>query len=190
MEPSRRRLSVADHRVVRRRVSLNRRSTPVPVPAVGYAAAAWCLAFAGVSGWQVTADLTGPPDPRQRYAAYASGLAVLGVLVGLLKLAGAAVALAAVLVPPGLAGRPRQLLGIALRGAAAAGAAAGGGARDPGLVRPAAHLTGCGWADTAGTSSSSLRAGRRRPGIDQLDEHAAALAERLQGLLAASDGLV
>jgi hypothetical protein len=84
MEPSRRRLSVADHRVVRRRVSLNRR----------------------------------------RYAAYASGLAVLGVLVGLLKLAGAAVALAAVLVPPGLAGRPRQLLGIALRGAAAAGAAA------------------------------------------------------------------
>jgi hypothetical protein len=117
MEPSRRRLSVGDHRVVRRRVSLNRRSTPVPVRAVGYAAAAWCLAFAGVSGWQVAADLTGPPDPRQRYAAYASGLAVLGVLVGLLKLAGAAVALAAVLVPPGLAGRPRQLLGIALWGA-------------------------------------------------------------------------
>jgi hypothetical protein len=90
---------------------------PVPVRALGYAAAAWCLGFAGVSAWQVAADLTGPPDPRQRYAAYASGLAILGVLVGLLKLAGAAVALAAVLVPPGLAGRPRRLLGVALWGA-------------------------------------------------------------------------
>jgi hypothetical protein len=91
-------------------------SAPAParVRVVGFAAAAWCLGFAGVSAWQVAADLTGPPDPRQRYAAYASGLAVMGVLVGLLKLAGAAVALAAVLVRPG---RPRRLLGVALWGA-------------------------------------------------------------------------
>jgi hypothetical protein len=83
------------------------RLPPVPARALGYAAAAWCLGFAGVSAWQVAADLTGPPDPRQRYAAYASGLAILGVLVLVLKLAGAAVALAAVLVPPGgwVAGR-------------------------------------------------------------------------------------
>ena len=38
----------------------------------------------------------------------------MGVLVGVLKLAGAAVALAAVLVRPGRSGRPRQLLGEAL----------------------------------------------------------------------------
>jgi hypothetical protein len=83
---------------------------------MGYAAA-WCLAFAGVSAWQVAADLTGPPDPRQRYAAYASGLAVVGVLVGVLKLAGAAVALAAVRVEPGWQRRHMQLLGVALWGA-------------------------------------------------------------------------
>jgi hypothetical protein len=87
------------------------------VRALGYAAAAWCLGFAGVSAWQVVADLTGQPDPRQRYAAYASGLAVIGALVLVLKLAGAAVALAAVLVPLGLPPRPRQLLGVALWGA-------------------------------------------------------------------------
>jgi hypothetical protein len=91
-------------------------AVPAPVRVVGYAAAAWCVGFAGVSAWQV-ADLTGPVDPRQRYAAYASGLAVLGVLVGVLKLAGAAVALAAVLVPPGRPRRPRRLLGVALWGA-------------------------------------------------------------------------
>jgi hypothetical protein len=83
----------------------------------GYVAAAWCLAFAGISAWQVTADLTGPPDPRQRYAAYASGLAIMGVLVGVLKLTGAGVALAAVLVRPGPPRRPRRLLGVALWGA-------------------------------------------------------------------------
>jgi hypothetical protein len=64
-----------------------------PAQLVGYAAAAWCLAFAGISAWRVAADLTGQPDPRQRYAAYAAGLAIIGVLVGVLKLAGAAVAL-------------------------------------------------------------------------------------------------
>ncbi|HEX5880005.1 MAG TPA: hypothetical protein VF468_17070 [Actinomycetota bacterium] len=58
-----------------------------------------------VSAWQVAADLTGRPDPHQRYAAYASGLAVMWVLVGVLKLAGAAVALAAVRVRPGRPGR-------------------------------------------------------------------------------------
>jgi hypothetical protein len=76
-------------------------SAPAPVRAAGYAAAAWCLGFAGVSAWQVAADLTGRPDPHQRYAAYASGLAVMWVLVGVLKLAGAA----AVRVRPGRPGR-------------------------------------------------------------------------------------
>ena len=80
-------------------------SASAPVRAAGYAAAAWCLGFAGVSAWQVAADLTGRPDPHQRYAAYASGLAVMWVLVGVLKLAGAAVALAAVRVRPGRPGR-------------------------------------------------------------------------------------
>jgi hypothetical protein len=84
---------------------------------LGYAAAAWCLGFAGVSAWQVAAYLTGQPDPRQRYAAYSSGLATIGVLVLVLKLAGAAVALAAVLVRPGLPGRRLPLLGAALWGA-------------------------------------------------------------------------
>jgi hypothetical protein len=93
------------------------RLPPVAVRVVGYAAAAWCLAFAGVSARQVAADLTGPPDPRQRYAAYASGLAILGILVLVLKLAGAAVALAVVLVRPGLGRRPGQLLGVGLWGA-------------------------------------------------------------------------
>jgi hypothetical protein len=93
------------------------RLLPIPVRVVGYAAAAWCVGFAGVSAWQV-AGLTGQPDPRGRYAAYAAGLAIIGVLVGVLKLAGAAVALAAVLVRPGRLGRrPLWLLGAALWGA-------------------------------------------------------------------------
>ena len=91
-------------------------SRPVPAPpttarAVGYSAAAWCLFFAAVSAWQVVAG------PGQRFAGYASGLAIMSVLVGVLKLAGAAVALAAVLAPPGLPGRPLRLLGVALWGA-------------------------------------------------------------------------
>jgi hypothetical protein len=89
----------------------------VPVRALGYAAAAWCLGFAGVSAWQVAAGPIGHPDARWRYAAYASGLAIMSVLVLVLKLAGAAVALAAVLVRPGLPRRPLQLLGVALWGA-------------------------------------------------------------------------
>jgi len=93
------------------------RSPAVPVRALGYAAAAWCLGFAGVSAWQVAAGPIGQPQARQRYAAYASGLAIMGVLVGVLKLAGAAVALAAVLVRPGRPRRPLQLLGVASWGA-------------------------------------------------------------------------
>ena len=90
---------------------------PVPVRALGYAAAAWCLGFAGVSAWQVAGDLIGQPQVRQRYTAYASGLAIMGMFVLVLKLAGAAVALAAVLVRPGLPRWPRQILGVALWGA-------------------------------------------------------------------------
>ncbi len=89
----------------------------VPVRALGYAAAAWCLGFAGLSAWLVAAGPIGYPDASQRYAAYASGLAIMSVLVLVLKLAGAAVALAAVLVRPGLPRRPLQLLGVALWGA-------------------------------------------------------------------------
>jgi hypothetical protein len=86
----------------------------VPARALGYAAAGLCLGFAGVSAWLVAA---GPIwHPRQRYAAYASGLAIMSVLALVLKLAGAAVALVAVLVRPGQPRRPRQLLGVALWG--------------------------------------------------------------------------
>jgi hypothetical protein len=90
---------------------------PVTIRALGYAVAAWCLGFAAVSAWQVATDLDGRPAVPQRYAAYASGLAIMGVLVGVLKLAGAAVALTAVMVRPDLPRRPGQLLGMALWGA-------------------------------------------------------------------------
>jgi hypothetical protein len=83
--------------------------------AVGYVAAGWCLGFAAVSAWQVAA---GPAGPAERFAADASGLAILIVLVGVLKLVGAAVALAAVLVRPGPRPPwPVQLLGVVLWGA-------------------------------------------------------------------------
>jgi hypothetical protein len=84
----------------------------VPVRAVGYLAATWCLGFAAVSAWQVV-----QPAASQRYAADASGLAIMSAVVGVLKLAGAAVALAAVLVRPGPPRRSRRLLGVALWGA-------------------------------------------------------------------------
>ena len=87
---------------------------PVPAQVFGYAAAGWCLGFAGVSAWMVAAGPIGPGS--QRDAAYASGLAILSVIVLVLKLAGAAVALAAVRVRPGRPRRPRQLLGVALWG--------------------------------------------------------------------------
>ena len=92
-------------------------ASPATVRGVGYAAATWCLGFAAVSAWQVVAGPIGHPADGQRYAAYASGLAILNALVGLLKLAGAAVAVAAVLAPPGLRRRRLQLLGVALWGA-------------------------------------------------------------------------
>ena len=91
--------------------------TPLRMRWVGYAAAGWCLGFAGVSAWQAVGGPIGPPNARQRFAAYAAGLAIIGVLVGLLKLSGGAVALAAVLVRPGRPRRPRQLLGVAMWGA-------------------------------------------------------------------------
>jgi hypothetical protein len=87
--------------------------TTTPVRALGYAAAAWCIGFAGVTAWQLAAGPIGQPAVGQPHAAYASGLAIMGVLAGVLKLAGAALALAAVLVWPG---RPRQLLGVGLWG--------------------------------------------------------------------------
>jgi hypothetical protein len=89
----------------------------LPVRVVGYAAAGWCVGFASVSAWQVAASLLRHPAADQRYASYASGLAIVGVLVGVLKLAGAAVALAAVLVQPGRSRRSLRLLGAALWGA-------------------------------------------------------------------------
>jgi hypothetical protein len=88
---------------------------PEPARALGYAAAGWCLGFAGVSAWLVAAGPAG--QARQRFAAYASGLAVMSVVVLVLKLAGAAVALAAVLVRPGRPRRSLWLLGVALWGA-------------------------------------------------------------------------
>ena len=91
--------------------------TTTPVRTLGYVAAAWCIGFAGVSAWQLAAGPIGQSATGQRYAAHASGLAIMGVLVGLLKLAGAAVAVAAVLVGPGRPPRQLQLLGVALWGA-------------------------------------------------------------------------
>jgi hypothetical protein len=118
---------------------------PAPTPllrAVGFTATAWCLGFAAVSAWQVVA---GPPAGRW-LAADASGLAILSMLVGVLKLAGAAVALAAVLAPPGLPRRPPQLLGVALWGVFGLLAATtwAGSRRSPGWpARPC--CSGCSW---------------------------------------------
>lgn len=92
-------------------------SSAVPVRAVGYAAAGWCLGFGAVSVWQLAAGRNGPPDAPQRYAAYAAGLAILVVLALVLKLAGAAVAVAAVLLRPGRSGWLPRLLGLTLWGA-------------------------------------------------------------------------
>jgi hypothetical protein len=91
----------------------------VLVRASAYLAAAWCLGFAVVSAWQVAGPIGREP-----------GLELIVVLVGVLKLAGAAVALAAVLVRPGRGAggdrpatpgwrppRPLRLLGVALWGA-------------------------------------------------------------------------
>jgi hypothetical protein len=87
------------------------------IRALAYAAAAWCLGFAGVSAWQVATDLVGRPAVPRRVAADAAGLAIIGVLAAVLKLAGAAMALAAVRVRPEGSRRPVWLLGVALWGA-------------------------------------------------------------------------
>jgi hypothetical protein len=71
--------------------------------------------FAGLSAWLVAP--IGQSEARQRYAASASGLAVMSVLVLVLKLAGPAVALAAVRVRPGRPHRLLQLLGVVVWGA-------------------------------------------------------------------------
>ena len=133
---------------------------PPAVRGLGYAAAAWSLGFAGVSVWLV-AGMAGEPGK--------AGLVILSVVALVLKLAGAAVALAAVLHRPGGSDRPVRLLGMALwgafgllalysagnlfktagtvgggragRGAAAARTAPGGGPGDPVPLGPAARLT-------------------------------------------------
>ena len=74
---------------------------PVPVRAFGVRRCRLVPCFAGVSAWQVAVGPIGHPDAGQRYAAYASGLAIMSLLVLVLKLAGAAVALAAALVRRG-----------------------------------------------------------------------------------------
>jgi hypothetical protein len=91
-----------------------RTSPPRAVRLVAYAAAGWCLSFAGVSAWQAT-GLLAPPDPGQR--AGAAGLVLISVLVGVLKLAGAVLALSAVQVWPGRPRRLDRLLGVGLWGA-------------------------------------------------------------------------
>jgi hypothetical protein len=94
-----------------------RRSPSLPTRAVGYTAAAWCLGFAAVSAWQIAASLTGQPQAPQRDAAHSPGLLVMSVLVGVLKLAGAGLALAAVRARPGMPPLPRRLVGVGLWGA-------------------------------------------------------------------------
>lgn len=62
------------------------------IAAVGAGAAAWAIAFAAVSGYQVL----GGGGYDARFASYATGLDAMAVLVLALKLVGAAVAAAAV----------------------------------------------------------------------------------------------
>ncbi len=87
------------------------RAVAWPVRVVGYLVAAWCLGFAAVSGWQL---VTGP-EPGDPFAAYAGGIAVMIILVGVLKLLGAVIALLAIRSQP-LPMSPR-LLAIGLWGA-------------------------------------------------------------------------
>ena len=78
---------------------------------VGYTAAGWCLLFAAVSGWQLVVGV--PPD--NQYAAYASGIAAMSLIVMLLKLLGALVAFVA--VTPLQRRTSAAVLGTALWGA-------------------------------------------------------------------------
>jgi uncharacterized membrane protein YeaQ/YmgE (transglycosylase-associated protein family) len=78
---------------------------------VAYVIVAWCLGFAAVSVWQVVGGLGG----SNPYAAYASGIAVMSLVVLVLKLVGAAVAVAA--VSPWQKRLPTRLLATSLWGA-------------------------------------------------------------------------
>jgi hypothetical protein len=93
------------------------RRPPAAVRALGYTVAAWCLGFAGVSAWLIAGLVADPEAAARRFAADASGLVIISLLVLVLKLAGAAVALAAVLVSPETARRRVRLLGVAVWGA-------------------------------------------------------------------------
>jgi hypothetical protein len=95
------------------------RQPPPPrvVRGLGYAVAAWCLGFAGVSVWLVADMVAHPETAARRYAADVSGLVIMSLLVLVLKLAGAGVALAAVLARPGTGRRWVRLLGMAVWGA-------------------------------------------------------------------------
>lgn len=84
---------------------------PVSVRVVGYLLATWCLGFALVNAWDL---LVGGLPGGDAFADYAAGLAVMSVLVLLLKVAGAAVAVAAVRPRR----RPSWLLATATWGAA------------------------------------------------------------------------
>ena len=84
------------------------------VRGLGYAVAAWCLAFAGVSAWLVVDMVAHPEAAARRYGADVSGLVIISLLVLVLKLAGAGVALAAVLAGPQLSRRWLRLLGVAV----------------------------------------------------------------------------
>ena len=114
---------------------------PPAVRGLGYAAAAWCLGFAGVSVWLV-ADMAGEPGK--------AGLVILSLAALVLKLAGAGVALAAVGSRPGWSDRPVRLLGVALWGAFgllalySAGNLAITAGTESGLVAPSAAWTAAG----------------------------------------------
>jgi hypothetical protein len=70
----------------------DRLEIPRSLKVAGYAAAAWCIVFAGVSALQLA---TGGALEGQ-FAAYASGLTAMVALVLILKLAGAVFALASI----------------------------------------------------------------------------------------------
>lgn len=77
----------------------------------GIVAAVWSLGFAAVSGWQLISG----PGKGTAYAAFATGLAVMISLVLVLKLAGAVLAVAAIV--PSRLGLPVRLTAMGLWGA-------------------------------------------------------------------------
>jgi hypothetical protein len=94
-----------------------RQAPPAAVRGLGYAVAAWCLGFAGVSVWLVAEMVAHPETAARRSAADVSGLVIMSLLVLVLKLVGVSVALAAVLARPGMGRRWVRLLGMAVWGA-------------------------------------------------------------------------